>query len=69
MKKLKITGMRCMHCVQAVRDVLTEAGASAIDISLEDGTAICDTELSEDALADLLEEEGFTLTAYEEISA
>ena len=50
-------------------DVEIKSFADLWNPELEDSIAICDTELSEDALAELLEEEGFTLTAYEEISA
>ena len=62
---LGIHGMHCEHCAAAVRDVLSEAGAKKIDISLADKSAVCESELSEKQIAELLNEEGFSLVQYE----
>ena len=39
--ELKISGMTCEHCEEAVKDALAKTGAMVESVSFDDGSAIC----------------------------
>lgn len=55
MKKIIIEGMMCQHCAKSVNKTLTKLGASDIEINLEDGFAIADIELDDNAIKSAIE--------------
>lgn len=64
-KKITIGGMMCEHCVGHVKEALENIGASNIEVSLEGGFAICDTEKSDDEVKSAIEEEGYDVISIE----
>lgn len=62
---LTIKGMNCHHCTAAVKEALTDAGAKDVVVSLEDKTATCISDMTEETLRSVLKDEGFTLVAFE----
>jgi copper ion binding protein len=64
MKKLiKVQGMSCKHCVMHVTEALKEVpGVTDVVVSLEDGTAIVDTNapVTSEALAAAITDVGYT---------
>jgi copper chaperone len=64
---LKVTGMTCAHCVNAVTDELTALpGVTAVDVELHAGEVSSvnvrsDTELDPAAVANAVDEAGYTL--------
>ncbi|MBQ5318559.1 MAG: heavy-metal-associated domain-containing protein [Oscillospiraceae bacterium] len=61
-KKIMIEGMMCGHCVAHVREALEGIGAANIEVSLDGGYAVCDTDKSNDELKNLIEDEGYDVT-------
>lgn len=61
-KKIMIEGMMCEHCVAHVREALEGIGAENIEVSLDDGYAVCDTDKTDDELKTLIEDEGYDVT-------
>ena len=61
-KKLMIEGMMCEHCVAHVKEALEGIGAANIEVSLEGGYAVCDTDKTNDELKTLIEDEGYDVT-------
>lgn len=61
-KKIMIEGMMCEHCVAHVREALEGIGAANIEVSLEGGYAVCDTDKTNDELKTLIEDEGYDVT-------
>jgi copper chaperone len=61
MIKLKIEGMSCDHCVNAVTKALTEVPGvtRVVEVSLERGEAIIDGEAAFEQLAAAVREEGY----------
>jgi copper chaperone len=60
-KRLKISGMHCHHCVHAVREALSRvSGVDVLDVEI--GAARVNTAGGEDeAMAAAIDEEGYTL--------
>ncbi len=58
---IRIEGMHCDHCVQAVTRALTEAGAQDVQVDLAAGTAVAavPSSLSAEMLAAAVEDIGF----------
>ncbi|HKJ71358.1 MAG TPA: cation transporter [Gammaproteobacteria bacterium] len=57
---LKVTGMTCGHCVNAVKEALEEvAGVERADVSLDDGRARVSGEADPQALIKAVAEEGY----------
>lgn len=60
---IKIEGMKCMHCVAAVKGALEAIdGVSGVEVILEDGIAIVEYDAScvnSDILNNTIEEQGF----------
>lgn len=61
MIELKVEGMTCMHCVQAVTQALSEVpGVTAVrEVSLEKGAATVEGSPEPDALVDAVKEAGY----------
>jgi len=63
-KTLKITGMSCEHCVNAVKAALEQVpGVSNVNVVLDRGTASLQT--SQDAVADAALSEAVQKAGYE----
>ena len=63
-KELKVNGMMCVNCQKHVHDALAAmAGVSAVDVSLEKGTAkvSADREISQDEFKKVIEDAGYEL--------
>ena len=59
-----VFGMTCGHCVQAVTDEITAiAGVTGVNVELDSGavTVESDTQLSQDAVAEAVDEAGYAL--------
>ncbi|MEZ3453731.1 MAG: heavy-metal-associated domain-containing protein [Oscillospiraceae bacterium] len=61
-KKIAIEGMSCEHCVAHVKEALEGLGASGVDVSLDGGYAVCDTDKSDAELKLAIEDEGYDVT-------
>ena len=68
---LKVDGMTCGHCVQHVTSELTAIdGVSAVDVDLVAGgtstvRVTSDAPVAQDALAEAVDEAGYTLASVE----
>ncbi len=61
-KKMKIEGMKCMHCKANVEKALAAVpGVTGAEISLEEKTAVIrmDAEVADQALMDAVKAKGF----------
>lgn len=58
-KKITIEGMMCEHCVAHVKEALESLGATAVEVSLDDGCAVCETDKSDEEIKSVIEEEGY----------
>ncbi|MFA9460296.1 CopZ family metallochaperone [Thiohalorhabdus sp. Cl-TMA] len=57
---LKVTGMTCRHCVNAVKEVLEEVnGVESAEVSLEEGRAEVTGNADPSALIKAVAEEGY----------
>lgn len=61
-KKIIIDGMMCEHCVGHVKEALEALGAADIEVSLEGGYAVCDTDKSVSDIKAAIEDEGYDVT-------
>ncbi|MBQ8176600.1 MAG: heavy-metal-associated domain-containing protein [Oscillospiraceae bacterium] len=61
-KKIMIEGMMCEHCVAHVKEALEGIGAVNIEVSLDGGYAVCDTDRANEELKALIEDEGYDVT-------
>lgn len=69
MKKslVKISGMRCMHCVGNVKKTLAALeGAVSAEVTLEPGAAVVEGDVSAEAIRAAVEGLGFTVESVEE---
>ncbi len=60
--EFKVEGMKCMHCVSAVENALSEIeGVNYVAVSLENASVKveCEENVMEDALKNAVEEIGF----------
>lgn len=64
-KKITIEGMMCEHCVAHVKEALEGLGASDIEVSLDGGYAVCDTDKAGAELKAAIEDEGYDVTGIE----
>lgn len=62
-KKITIEGMMCEHCVAHVKEALENLGASDVEVSLDGGFAVCETDKSDGEIKSAIEEEGYDVTA------
>lgn len=64
-KKISIEGMMCEHCVAHVKEALEGLGASGVEVSLEGGYAVCDTDKPDSDIKSAIEDEGYDVTGIE----
>lgn len=65
-KKILIEGMSCNHCVGHVKDALEALeGVLSIEVSLEGNYASVETEVEDDILKEVIEEEGYDVVGIE----
>lgn len=65
-KSIIVAGMSCKHCVNRVEKALSEVeGISSISIDLENGKVefICEKDISEEAIKELIEDAGYDVIA------
>lgn len=64
MIELKVTGMNCQHCVQAVKDALEGVAgvARAERLELDSGRALVEGEVDPQALVAAVEAAGYSAT-------
>ncbi|MCE5394343.1 MAG: heavy-metal-associated domain-containing protein [Acidithiobacillus sp.] len=59
---LKITGMTCQHCVQAVNQALRSVpGVEQVEVNLDTGTAVIQGTAERDRLIAAVTEEGYAV--------
>ena len=64
MLRISVEGMNCDHCVLSVQEVLESLeGVVSVSVSLEDGIALVEGQVSGDAIRAALEEEEFAVSA------
>ena len=64
MLRISVEGMNCDHCVLSVQEVLESLeGVVSVSVSLEDGIALVEGQVSGDAIRAALEEEEFAVPA------
>ncbi|MDO4218431.1 MAG: heavy metal-associated domain-containing protein [Synergistaceae bacterium] len=61
MLKIKIPGMMCAHCENAVRNAITKAGGSVTSLDLSTKIVELEASLSNDQLIKILDEVGFDI--------
>lgn len=69
-KKIMIEGMSCQHCVNHVKEALSELpGISAVEVDLANNLALVEAEksLSDDSIKAAIEEVGYSATSVENI--
>jgi len=64
-KKILIDGMSCMHCVAHVKEALEGLGAKNISVSLEENSAVADTDASNDEIFAAIEDAGYDVVGIE----
>lgn len=67
MKKITIEGMACEHCVAYVKKALEDIGAKSVEVSLEGGYALADTDKSDEDIILAIAEEGYDATGIENV--
>lgn len=66
-KKILIDGMMCEHCVGHVKEGLSSLeGVEVIEVNLAGKYALVDTDVSNDKLAEVIEDEGYDVVKIEE---
>ncbi len=60
---IKIEGMSCSHCVGHVTDALKKIGAQNVDVSLENGCAVAETDKSNEEIKTAIEDEGYDVVS------
>jgi|TARA_Y100001934_G_scaffold958_1_gene1226 copper chaperone CopZ len=56
--------MSCEHCVRSVQEALESLeGIASVSVSLEDGAALVEGQVSDDAIRAVLEEEEYVVPA------
>ena len=64
MLRISVEGMSCDHCVLSVQEALESLeGVASVSVSLEDGIALVEGQVSDDAIRVALEEEEFAVPA------
>ena len=59
-----VEGMSCEHCVRSVQEALESLeGIASVSVSLEDGAALVEGQVSDDAIRAVLEEEEYVVPA------
>ncbi|MBJ67616.1 MAG: cation transporter [Candidatus Latescibacterota bacterium] len=64
MIRVSVEGMSCEHCVRSVQEALESLeGIASVSVSLEDGAALVEGQVSDDAIRAVLEEEEYVVPA------
>ena len=64
MIRVSVEGMSCEHCVRGVQEALESLeGIASVSVSLEDGAALIEGQVSDDAIRAVLEEEEYVVPA------
>ena len=64
MIRVSVEGMSCEHCVRSVQEALESLeGIASVSVSLEDGAALVEGRVSDDAIRAVLEEEEYVVPA------
>ena len=64
MIRVSVEGMSCEHCVRSVQEALDSLeGIASVSVSLEDGAALVEGQVSDDAIRAVLEEEEYVVPA------
>ncbi len=61
MLEIKIPGMMCAHCENAVRKAITETGGNVVSLDLSTKIVEVETQSTNEQLAKLLSEVGFDI--------
>ncbi len=61
MLEIKIPGMMCTHCEDAVRKAITETGGNVVSLDLSTKIVEVETQSTNEQLAKLLSEVGFDI--------
>lgn len=61
MLEIKIPGMMCTHCENAVRKAITETGGNVMSLDLSTKIVKIETQLTREELTKLLSEVGFDI--------
>lgn len=68
MKKIIIEGMSCNHCVNHVKEALSNLKDSGkISVSLEEKYGIVETSSTDEEIREIIEEEGYDVISIENI--
>lgn len=67
-KQIKIEGMSCEHCVNAVKSALEELGAENIFVNLSGGYAEAEISVSDDEIKGKIADEGYTVGIITELN-
>ena len=66
-KKIFINGMQCEHCVGHIKDALSSLeGVIAVEVNLSGKYALVDTDISNEKLTEVIEDEGYDVVKIEE---
>ncbi|MBS5825403.1 MAG: heavy-metal-associated domain-containing protein [Clostridium argentinense] len=68
--KITVNGMSCMHCVNHVKECLSELeNVKSVEVNLDSKTAIVESSdnLNEEKVKDALDDYGYEAVAFEEI--
>lgn len=58
--QLHVTGMSCQHCVKAITQAVQDQdGEAQVTVDLPQGLVTVETVLSEDAVREIIREEGY----------
>ena len=64
MIRVSVEGMSCEHCVRSVQEALESLeGIASVSVSLEDGAALVEGQVSDNAIRAVLEEEEYVVPA------
>ena len=68
LKKIIIKGMRCSHCVNHVREALSELKDSQkVEVNLEQKYAIVETSSNDEEIKEKIEDQGYDVISIENI--
>lgn len=68
LKKIIIKGMSCSHCVNHVRDALSELKDSQkVEVNLEQKYAIVETSSNDEEIKEKIEDQGYDVISIENI--
>ena len=68
LKKIIIKGMSCSHCVNHVREALSELKDSQkVEVNLEQKSAIVETSSNDEEIKEKIEDQGYDVISIENI--